>query len=446
MGAITLAALPEYLDRRGVRYELADGWLHRGRKSGGFEGIRGVGVHHSASAPSTALASAMAYCIDVAKDRPIGNGTISRDKDGPKLLIWCALASNTQGKGGPHLSSRGLIPLDAANSVVVSWEAENNGTGEAWPDDMCDLYVQVCAATIEWANENTPGVPLGAGDVMAHFEWAPGRKFDPAGPSRFGDGGLWDMDAFRGEVFAALMAGPAVEPPAPPAPQGGSVYVVRDGDGWWAASRALGVSLAEVQAFNGGPDRVLHPGDVLRSPHAPVPPPPPVGYPPGVPAPTLQVGDVGGDVPALQDVLRMWGWLPADSDDPQGTFGDWTWQGVINAQQALGVANQQGAWDAPTADAYVAFKGQMDELAARGMGCLLPAPSRPGDTGPEVVALQRFLASNAWYNAPLDGSYGPATTRAVQQLQQYGKRAGVDVGPIDGVFGERTRTAVCPLV
>ena len=40
-----------------------------------------------------------------------------------------------------------------------------------------------------------------ARDVVAHREWAPDRKIDPAGQSAYADGGAsWDMNLFRHDV------------------------------------------------------------------------------------------------------------------------------------------------------------------------------------------------------------------------------------------------------
>lgn len=443
MGTITLAKLPDYLDRWGVRYDLVDGWLDRGRKSGGFDGVRAIGVHHSASPTSMSLDTAIRYCTETATDRPIGNGTISRDKDGPKLVLWAGKASNTQGKGGPRLSARGVIPLDAANAVTVAWEAENNGTGEPWPDDMCDLYVKVCAASIEWANAETPGAPIGPGDVMAHFEWAPRRKIDPWGPCRFNDhqNVQWNMDLFRGEVFSALMNGPEGAEPAPPAPVAPGDYVVQKGDGWYTISRALGFSIAELQQYNSiDPGATLVPGQVIRSPLIPVAPP--VPYTDGTPLPTMGVGGTGDGVANLQDVLRFWGWMPADFADDRGTFGDWTWQGVVNMQLAINVP-ADGVYNEATAAAYSAFVAAMRAVPAP---CSMPPPLSPGASGPDVVDLQRFLASNGWYGVALDGQYGPLTMQGVQKMQKYARTSGADPGPIDGIYGQQTRDAICPLV
>src|SRR6202007_3081732 len=126
---INLARLPEFLDKWHVRYETVGDWLKVGRASGGFDEFKGVVVHHSATAPTTKLASTINYAL-TGPDHPIANGTVSRDKDGPKIVLWAGLASNHAGKGGPRYSSRGVIPLDSANARCFGMEAENNGTGE----------------------------------------------------------------------------------------------------------------------------------------------------------------------------------------------------------------------------------------------------------------------------------------------------------------------------
>ena len=43
----------------------------------------------------------------------------------------------------------------------------------------------------------------GIGYVRGHVEWAPDRKVDPAGPSRWATGNeTWDLDRFRADVEA----------------------------------------------------------------------------------------------------------------------------------------------------------------------------------------------------------------------------------------------------
>lgn len=368
MGAYTAERLPDYFDKWGVRYMLVDGWLKRGRSSGGFDAVMGVQIHHGADSPNTKLETSIRYNTISGPTPPIGNATISRDKDGPLVALYAGLAANTAGVGGPRLTSRGVIPKDGANRVSFAFEAENDGTHEVWTDTMCDLYVAATVAVLDWASNQTPGAPLGAGDVFAHFEWAPGRKIDPRGPSRFNDFAdvtLWDMDRFRGEVFAMLMAGPpGAQDNPPPVPVDPIVqsYTVKKGDGWWRISRALGYPIADLQAYNGlDAAHVLHPGDVILAPGAAdpaVPPAPP--EPVGCTQPAeARLGDVGDGVVELQTLLNADGWYPFAVD---GSYGPRTQQAVQKLQrfladQGFDVGPIDGIYGTQTRTALCAFVG-----------------------------------------------------------------------------------------
>lgn len=239
MGSIwlhsTAKPITHYLDKWGVRYKLHDGWQRRSRGSGGFESVMGIQVHHSAGTISQTLESATRWCTESSADRPIGNGTFTRDNHGPILLLWASGAANTAGKGGPRLTSRGTIPLDAANSRTVAFEAENNGIGEPWSDSMIQLMILTHCAVLDWANNETPGADLGVGDIFGHFEWTT-RKIDPWGPSLVtaGVNRQWDMNRYRGMVWARLVAGspgtPAPVPGTPPlAPAAATLKVAGSG-------------------------------------------------------------------------------------------------------------------------------------------------------------------------------------------------------------------------
>lgn len=210
MGEHWMLWAPDYLRAEGLNVRTWPGWESRSRSSGGLDEIMGLVCHHTVSA--TAIDNDARYCWDNATDRPIGNWLLGRDG---VWLMGAAGASNTNGKGGPRIVSQGVIPLDSSNVRCPAIEACNNGTGEAWPGVQLDSYVRGVTAIIKGVRAETP-FHLEAGDVHAHSEWAPTRKTDPAGPSRFApSGGTWHlaslpggingMDLFRGEVFSALL-------------------------------------------------------------------------------------------------------------------------------------------------------------------------------------------------------------------------------------------------
>lgn len=386
MGTITLAALPRYLDKWHVRYSLADGWLERGRRSGGFEEILGVGIHHAASSRNSTLAAAERYCTVTATDRPIGNGTFSRDKDGPLLRLWAGLAANTLGKGGPRWSTRGPIPQDSGNARTVNYEAENDGIGEPWSEAMQDLMVLACCATLDWARNETPGGDIGPGDIFGHFEWTT-RKYDPAGPARFNGyqtGPVsWDMNEFRGAVFVRMIQGaPGEEPVERPDP--------RPAEPFW----------------------------------------------PGTPAPTMRGGSEGDQVHALVDVLRWWQWAPAGTEP--STRLEPVHEGAVGTMQSVLGLTPTRIYDGATARAYSDFV-----IGMVNYGCGLPVPAVEGDAGSHVFWLQVELAKRGWYAYAQDGVYGPRTRIGVQQWQRWLRDRGRYAGPIDGQWSDLTRAGAC---
>lgn len=227
MGAIWATALPKYLDKWGVPYRLVPGWEKRSRSSGGFESLRLIGIHHTADGGAS-VASSLAWQYTNSPNRPIGNGLLDRNG---VFHFGCAGASNTQGMGGPWWSPRGTVPLNDGNRHTFSIEASNKGTGEPWGTTQQNNYVKLCAAIIDWANNETPGANIGPGQIISHFEWAPSRKNDPFGPSRWAGMAMWNMNAFRGEVLALMNGG--VITPTPPPPTGGSVDWASGNFGLW---------------------------------------------------------------------------------------------------------------------------------------------------------------------------------------------------------------------
>jgi len=217
MGGIWLYDLPEALAGLGG-VSFYDGWETRSRSSGGYDALLGIAVHHTAS--QTSAANDTAYMWRNADDRPIGAIYLARDG---QIIVGCAGATNCVGKGGPLLTTKGTIPKDGGNARSISIEAANNGVGEQWPDVQQDRYIELVDRLLRWYG-------FAAADVFSHHEWAPDRKIDPAGPSRFGTintSMTWNMGYFR-----AALGAPDPNPIPPPIPEDFDMdsFLIRDRD------------------------------------------------------------------------------------------------------------------------------------------------------------------------------------------------------------------------
>jgi hypothetical protein len=192
MGAIWLHDLPDWLEVAGLDVRTWDGWETRSRSSGGYDAIYGVVVHHTAS--NTEPDNDCHWEWEASDDRPIG--AMLLDRTG-RVTVGAAGATNCAGKGGPWTTSVGTVPLDKGNAYTISIEAANSGTGETWPTVQLDAYTVLVATLCDRVGLDPRR------DIAAHFEWAPTRKIDPAGPPRYASGGAsWDMEAFRADVAA----------------------------------------------------------------------------------------------------------------------------------------------------------------------------------------------------------------------------------------------------
>lgn len=208
MGKIWLGSLPQVLGGAGLEVDTYPGWETRSRSTGGYEQLLGIQVHHTGSA--TSPANDMGWMWDNAPAKPIG--AVLLDRSG-KWTVGAAGATNTSGRGGPMVTSRGTIPKDQGNMYLLSIEAANNGHNEPWPDEQLWSYVVGCAALARAYGFN----PQVRGDLHGHFEYT-SRKIDPAGPSWYSpDARSWAMTQFRDNV-ATYQPPPPAPPPAPPVP------------------------------------------------------------------------------------------------------------------------------------------------------------------------------------------------------------------------------------
>ncbi len=331
-----LTDLADVLRQAGLEVNEYAGWQQRSRSGGGYAGApAGIIVHHTASGQGSDGQNDASYMTERCEVAPMANLYLERSG---RWWVLAAGATNTNGKGGPW----GRIPANSANSRVIGIEAGNNGIGEAWPEGMQESYTTGVAALAKHYRIDTA-------NVLAHHEWAPSRKVDPAGPSRFGSinhSGSWNMDAFRNEVNAKRGSSRTIATPER-VQSTAAVYVVQPGDAWWAiAARTLGNPAQTWGALadaNGGRDRVLHPGDVLVLPGAAgggAAPGPAAGVPtyPG----EAKEGDRGPHVLAWQEALIAHGVIGNSQENRDSFYGQGMAKAVLRLQQSWGWDDADG--------------------------------------------------------------------------------------------------------
>jgi len=202
MGSRYLTDLAQVCRDAGLKVVEYSGWQTRARGSGGYDSGRPthVMVHHTASPPSWSGQKDADYCALGDEDAPLSN--LCLDQSG---CVWvlAAGATNTNGKGSDWWG--GGVPTDSMNSYAIGIEA-NGGYGSAWPQVQQDAYVKLVKKLC-----SQYGIPNN--NVRGHFEWAPTRKVDPAGPSKWASGSAsWDMNGFRRDCVGAPEPGPTPEP------------------------------------------------------------------------------------------------------------------------------------------------------------------------------------------------------------------------------------------
>jgi len=200
-----------------------DGWKYRSRSTGGYDSGRPnhVIVHHTAgSSDGWKLAN---YLTFDHTDKPCANLSLMRDGS---IYVQAGGASNHAGKGYDPCSPD-VTPVDYMNSHSLGIEAANLGNGETWPAAQLDSYVRL-------VGELCRAYDIPVERCHSHFEWAPDRKIDPAGPPKYASGDdKWDMDRFRADV-SAYLGGSGGGVPLPPARETETVTLelptIRQGD------------------------------------------------------------------------------------------------------------------------------------------------------------------------------------------------------------------------
>jgi hypothetical protein len=157
------------------------------------------------------------------------------------------------------------------------------------------------------------------------------------------------MDRFRAAVNKARGggSGPVKTNPTKPAPSTDGTYVVRPGDSWWSITeRTLGDASTNWRALadaNGGPDRELHPGDVLTIPGGGAPDRPPT-RPSTIPKypGEAELGDRGPIVLTWQVALIDHGVISDNADNRDSHYGDGMKQAVLRLQRSWDWSDADG--------------------------------------------------------------------------------------------------------
>lgn len=197
-----LTDLADILLEAGLSVREYDGWTTRGRSGDGGWYLSGrpthVMVHHTASASSAS--GQAAYIATNASYAPVANLMIDRTG-----LVWVIAAgpTNTNGKGTAPWTD--VVADDDMNRHAIGIELCNDGIGQPYPDAQQQACLVATRALCD-------AYQIPVNHVRAHFEWSPGRKIDPRGPSRWADGvTMWNMGRFRTDVATY---NPTPEPPA----------------------------------------------------------------------------------------------------------------------------------------------------------------------------------------------------------------------------------------
>ena len=260
MGSRYLTDLADVVRGAGLTCHEESGWQTRARGSGGYNsGLPNhVMIHHTASGASSDGQPDVSYIAYGSGDAPLSNLYLSRSGE---CWVIAAGATNTNGSGADPC---GTIANDSMNSSAIGIEAGNNGTGEPWPQAQQEAYTRLVRALCDHY-----AIPTGR--VHSHAEWAPSRKIDPAGPSRWAGSGTWNEDAFRGDVATGWPGGS----PTPPTNERKwlAMYGLYFEDGtrsywasdmmttrWLQTSTALNhyTAMLTLFGFNGDPAKAAH--------------------------------------------------------------------------------------------------------------------------------------------------------------------------------------------
>lgn len=184
--------LAEALRSWGLTVYEEPGWRTRGQDL--LRDIRGILLHHTAG-PASGVDPSKRVVRDGRSGLAGPLAQLYLARDGTWVTIASGLA-NHAGLGGPWKN----VPQNMGNYHLLGVEAESTGYGD-WTPAQLEAYPRGVAALLA-------DFGLGSDRAVAHKEWAPSRKIDPAG---------WpgDMGGFRSTVNYQMNAGPQGEDMTP---------------------------------------------------------------------------------------------------------------------------------------------------------------------------------------------------------------------------------------
>lgn len=207
--------LPDVLRAAGLTVAEYPGWQTRSARTT-VKDTWGVLCHHDAVKP-------------VPNRRTITPPIIANGHSGlpgpiSQLLITDDAVVHVIAGGSANHAGKGRIPGTVwtdGNARLIGIEVNNSGVGEEWSAKLLEAYCTTVAAILHHLG-------LDSSRAIAHKEFAPGRKIDPAGPwdpkwaREPGAGHSWaQMGRWREIVrarIAELSAPPAPVPHTPPPP------------------------------------------------------------------------------------------------------------------------------------------------------------------------------------------------------------------------------------
>lgn len=461
--------LRDALVAAGLKVVQIDGWQTRGRPWDAEFKPKYILSHHTASL--AAATSDVTYIVmgNATAPGPICQLYLSRGAD-PTWYIIAAGGGNHAGSGTWPDGTSGnkfAYGIEAANagglwieaSKLATYEARaaslgaditftpaRNSAGvagyrmnERWHDNMVDAYAKGIAALLR-------AFGWGIDRVCTHASYTGnGRKVDPSGVTKFWPNTTtWDLNVWRSFINSfntTPVPTPVPAPPAPPTPgptpTPTTTYTVQPGDSWWAIAVKVygnGSRWTDIANLNGGPTRVIRPGDVLTLPNngivpapptPPTPPPPPPTPPPPPPLqppldqtaaieaqlPVVRPGEQGIHVKRVQCILKALGFEPGAIDGFYGTSTTSPTRLAIMAfQQSMQISQDGVVGRAQTWPALLGTSGTTPLVEVR-----------PGSSGRPVQVVQGLLLANGFDPGATDGKYGKSanspTRRAIVAFQ-----------------------------